>query len=73
MLDLLALRVQISGYLPGLACDGKTGVEKANQDEDLILMDMTMPAMDGWEAARALRPTRNERHTHLSNDRAGSF
>jgi two-component system, cell cycle response regulator DivK len=59
MHDLLALRVQISGYLPVLASDGKAGVEKANQDKpDLILMDMMMPVMDGWEAARALRASR---------------
>ena len=44
MRDLLALRVQITGYLPVLASDGKAGVEKANQDKpDLILMNMMMP------------------------------
>lgn len=59
MRDLLALRVQITGYLPVLASDGKAGVEKANQDKpDLILMNMMMPVMDGWEVARALRASR---------------
>ncbi len=59
MRELLALRVQVTGYLPVLASDGKDGVEKANADKpDLILMDMMMPVMDGWQAARALRASR---------------
>jgi two-component system, cell cycle response regulator DivK len=63
MRDLLALRVQITGYLPVLASDGKAGVEKANADKpDLILMDMMMPVMDGWEAARALRASRETKN-----------
>jgi CheY-like chemotaxis protein len=75
MRDLLALRVQITGYLPVLACDGKAGIEKATQDKPgLILLDMMMPVMDGWEAARALRASRETKeHTHLSNDCTASF
>jgi two-component system, cell cycle response regulator DivK len=59
MRDLLALRVQLTGYLPIVACDGKEGVEKATLEKpELILMDMMMPIMDGWEAARRLRAFR---------------
>ena len=63
MRNLLALRVQITGYLPVLASNGKDDVEKANADKpDLILMDMMMPVMDGWEAARALRASRETKN-----------
>jgi two-component system, cell cycle response regulator DivK len=59
MRDLLALRVQLTGYIPILASHGKEGIEKANAERpDLILMDMMMPVMDGWEAARILRASR---------------
>jgi two-component system, cell cycle response regulator DivK len=59
MRDLIALRVQLTGYTPILASHGKEGVEKATAEKpDLILLDMMMPVMDGWEAARALRASR---------------
>ena len=59
MRDLIALRVQLTGYIPILASHGKEGVEKATAEKpDLILMDMMMPVMDGWEAARMLRASR---------------
>ena len=54
MRDLLALRVQITGYLPVLASDGKAGVKNATQDKpDLILLDMMMPGMVGRRRGRS--------------------
>ena len=59
MRDLIALRVQLTGYDPILASHGKEGVEKATAEKpDLILMDMMMPVMDGWEATRTIRGSR---------------
>jgi two-component system, cell cycle response regulator DivK len=59
MRDLLALRVQLTGDTPILASHGKEAVEKANAEKpDLILMDIMMPIMNGWQATKALRASR---------------
>jgi two-component system, cell cycle response regulator DivK len=56
MRDLLGLIVERLGYVPVSASQGEEGVEKAAAEKpNLILLDMMMPIMDGWEAARRLR------------------
>jgi two-component system, cell cycle response regulator DivK len=56
MRDLLGRVLEALGYAVVLASHGKEGLEKAIAEKpNLILMDMMMPIMDGWEAARALR------------------
>ena len=54
--DMLSRRLQRKGYEVALAVDGVQGVEMAAAGGyDLILMDMSLPELDGWEATRRVR------------------
>jgi CheY-like chemotaxis protein len=54
--DMLSRRLQRKGYEVTMAVDGRQGVEMARAGSfDLILMDMSLPEIDGWEATRQLR------------------
>jgi two-component system cell cycle response regulator DivK len=54
--DMLSRRLQKRGYEVSMAMDGRQGVEMARAGGfDLILMDMSLPEIDGWEATRQLR------------------
>ena len=54
--DMLSRRLQRKGFEIGLAVDGAEGVAKALAGGwDLILMDMSLPEIDGWEATRRIR------------------
>jgi two-component system cell cycle response regulator DivK len=56
--DSLSRRLQRRGFDVSTANDGKSGVEIALAEKpDLILMDMNMPEVDGWEATRRLKAT----------------
>ena len=54
--DSLSRRLQRRGFETLMAPDGRAGVEKAKAEKpDLILMDMNMPELDGWEATRQIK------------------
>jgi len=54
--DVLARRLQRRGFDVTQAAGGKQGAEQATADlPDLILMDMNMPEIDGWESTRMIR------------------
>jgi CheY-like chemotaxis protein len=54
--DMLTRRLEKRGYQVVLAADGATGIAMANTEKpDLILMDMSLPGIDGWEASRQLK------------------
>ncbi|HTL96495.1 MAG TPA: response regulator [Gemmatimonadaceae bacterium] len=54
--DMLSRRLKKKGYDVALAVDGMQGVSMALAGtHDLILMDMSLPELDGWEAARRVR------------------
>ena len=54
--DMLSRRLERRGHLVLLAMDGEQGVALARSNRpDLILMDMSLPVMDGWTATRILK------------------
>lgn len=56
--DMLSRRLTRRGYEIIVAIDGQQAVDKAAAESpDLILMDMSLPVMDGWEATRRIKDT----------------
>jgi CheY-like chemotaxis protein len=54
--DMLSRRLQKKGYEVAMAVDGEEGVAKAQSETPaLILMDMSLPGIDGWEATRRIK------------------
>ncbi len=54
--DMLSRRLVRNGYEVVIAIDGQQGVDMAlSERPDLILMDMSLPVIDGWEATRRVK------------------
>jgi two-component system, cell cycle response regulator DivK len=54
--DMLARRLEKRGFQLVIATDGLMGIEMARKEmPDLILMDMSLPGLDGWQASRQLK------------------
>ena len=58
IVDIIAFNLKKEGYTVITAADGEEGVQKAMEENpDLILLDIMMPKMDGWQVCREIRET----------------
>lgn len=54
--DMLSRRLERKGFEVVMALDGQQGVQlAASETPDIILMDMSLPVIDGWEATRQVK------------------
>jgi len=54
--DMLSRRLERKGFKVIIAVDGQQGLDAVEQERpDIILMDMSLPVLDGWEATRQLK------------------
>ena len=63
MLDLLRPRLEAAGYEVSTASDGQEGLDKAREEKpDLILLDVMMPKIDGYQVCRFLKFDEDYKH-----------
>lgn len=61
--DMLARRLKRRGYEVVVAVDGQAGIEMAQSEApDLILMDLSLPVVDGWTATTRLKAEEDTNH-----------
>jgi CheY-like chemotaxis protein len=61
--DMLSRRLERRGYHVVVALDGEQGVSMAQAERpDLILMDMSLPVLDGWQATRRIKSAPETQH-----------
>ena len=72
--DVLGRRLERRGYVVRYAEDGPSGIQAANSIKpDLILMDIGLGEMDGWEATRRLKADQNTAHIPIIALTASAF
>jgi len=60
--DMLSRRLERKGFEVVIAVDGQAGVDMASStNPDIILMDLSLPIIDGWEATRRIKADANTR------------
>ena len=61
--DMLSRRLTRKGFEVLIAEDGQIGMDMTQNDHpDLVLMDMSLPVVDGWEATRRLKASEQTKH-----------
>jgi len=61
--EILAERLELRNFEVILAHNGQIGIEKAQSEKpDIILMDMRLPIVDGWEATKQLKSAQETKH-----------
>ena len=60
---VIQARLARAGHLVSIARNGQQGIDMATAEQpDLILMDLSLPVLDGWEATRRLKASEATRH-----------
>lgn len=61
--DMLSRRLMRRGFTVSIAVDGAEGVARCEQElPDLVIMDLSLPVLDGWEATRRIKSMPTTRH-----------
>ena len=64
--DMLSRRLKMEGYQVEIAIDGQEAIDKSLKlDPDLILMDLNLPVINGWDATREIKSRSETENTPI--------